>query len=59
MNIAINKIENWYLWPAYQQWSMNNNNNGQKIGYGAGTYKKVARDYIFELDKIYGIEILS
>jgi len=51
MNIAINKIENWYLWPAYQQWSMNNNNNGQKIGYGAGTYKKVARDYIFELDQ--------
>jgi hypothetical protein len=50
MEKAINKIENWYLWPAYQQWSMNNNNNGQKIGFGAGTYKKVARDYIYELD---------
>lgn len=51
MNIAINKVENWYLWPEYQQWSMNNNNNGQKIGYSAGTYKKVVRDYIFDLDK--------
>jgi len=51
MNIAVNKVENWYLWPEYQQWSMNNNNNGQKIGYSAGTYKKVVRDYIFDLDK--------
>jgi hypothetical protein len=52
MEKAINKIENWYLWPAYQQWSMNNNNNGQKIGFGAGTYKKVARDFKLKLESM-------
>jgi hypothetical protein len=47
---AIHKIENWYLDPLYQKWSMVNNNNGQKILGGAATYKRAARDYIFSLD---------
>lgn len=44
-------IVNWYHTDAYQQWSMNNNSNGTKIGYTASTYKKAARDYIFDFDK--------
>jgi len=47
---ASDTIVNWYHTRDYQQWSMVNNNNGTKIGYTAATYKKVARDYIFELD---------
>jgi hypothetical protein len=30
---------------------MNNNSNGTKIGYTASTYKKAARDYIFDFDR--------
>jgi hypothetical protein len=30
---------------------MANNNNGTKIGLTAATYKKVARDYIFDFDR--------
>jgi len=48
---AIHAIENWYLDPLYQRWSMANNNNGTKILGGAATYKKVAREYIYEFDK--------
>lgn len=47
---AIHKIENWYLDPLYQKWSMVNNNNGQKILGGAATYKLAAREYIYSLD---------
>ena len=45
-----NKIINWYHTDEYQLWSMCNNNNGDKIGNSAATYKQVARDYIFDLD---------
>ncbi len=47
---AIHAVENWYLDPGYQHWSMVNNNNGEKIGHGAATYKKAARDYIWSFD---------
>lgn len=50
-NTAIHTIENWYNDPLYQNWSMNNNNNGQKIQGGPATYKKAARDYIYSFDK--------
>lgn len=42
---------NWYNSTAYQQWSMVNNNNGEKIEYTATTYKMAARRYIYSLDK--------
>ena len=48
---AIHAIENWYNDPLYQNWSMNNNNNGTKIGHTAATYKQAARDYIYEFDR--------
>lgn len=48
---AIHRVENWYLDPGYQHWSMVNNNNGEKIGHSAATYKKAARDYIWDLDR--------
>jgi len=47
---AYDTIVNWYHTDDYQLWSMNNNNNGNKIGGSAATYKQVARDYIFDLD---------
>ena len=50
-NTAILKVENWYLDPLYQRWSMTNNNNGEKILGGAATYKRAAREYIYSLDK--------
>jgi hypothetical protein len=50
-NRAIHAIDNWYNDPVYQHWSMNNNNNGQKIGGGPATYKKAARDFIYDFDK--------
>jgi hypothetical protein len=50
-NTAIHKVENWYMDAGYQQWSMNNNNNGQKIIGGPATYKQAARDYIYSLDE--------
>jgi len=49
-NRAIHTIENWYNDPLYQQWSLNNNGNGEKIGHSAASYKKAARDYIYEFD---------
>jgi hypothetical protein len=48
---ANDTIVNWYHTTDYQQWSMANNNNGTKIGLTAATYKKVARDYIFDFDR--------
>lgn len=48
---AIASIENWYMDPGYQQWSMNNNNNGQKIINGPASYKNAAKNYIYSFDK--------
>jgi len=48
---AIHTIENWFNDALYQHWSMNNNNNGQKILGGPATYKQAARDYIYDFDK--------
>ena len=48
---AILAQENWYNDVLFQKWSMNNNNNGVKIGNSSSTYKQAARDYIFEFDK--------
>lgn len=48
---AVYKIENWYNAENYQLWSMVNNNNGSKIGSTVISYKTIARDYIYELDK--------
>lgn len=42
---------NWFNTPEYQQWSMVNNNNGEKIQLTATTYKMAARRYIYDLDK--------
>lgn len=43
---------NWFSSQQYQLWSMNNNNNGQKIkGVSAATYKWVAREYIYSYDQ--------
>jgi hypothetical protein len=42
---------NWFNSVDYQQWSMVNNNNGEKIEYGPTTYKMAARKYIHDLDK--------
>ena len=48
---AIMSIENWYNDSEYQLWSMANNNNGQKIKQTPLSYKKVAKDYIYDFDK--------
>ena len=48
---AIHRIENWYSNRLFQLWSMNNNNNGQKIGNSAATYKQAGRDYIYDFDR--------
>jgi hypothetical protein len=50
---AITKyIINWFNTPDYQQWSMANNNNGQKIAKSSAThYKWAARCYIHEFDR--------
>jgi hypothetical protein len=48
---AIEKIHNWYNAVDYQLWSMNNNNNGQKIKNSINNYKSASRDYIFDFDK--------
>lgn len=42
---------NWGNTDDFQRWSMVNNNNGEKIGLGATTYKMAARKYIYDLDK--------
>jgi hypothetical protein len=49
--VVMSRIVNWYNSFDYQQWSMVNNNNGQKIEKTASTYKKAAKDYIWDLDR--------
>lgn len=50
--VAEEGVFSWYGSKDYQQWSMNNNNNGQKInGTRQSSYKHVARNYIHEFDK--------
>lgn len=44
-------VVNWYHTDDYQQWSMNNNNNGTKIQLTPASYKKVSRDYIYDYDQ--------
>lgn len=48
---TIYRIFNWFNGVEYQQWSMVNNNNGQKIKKSVSTYKSAARDYIYEIDQ--------
>jgi len=49
---AINDwIINWFNGQEYQLWSMANNNNGEKIGLTASTYKMAAREYIYDIDR--------
>lgn len=44
-------LVNWFTDVNYQQWSMNNNNNGQKIDkIDISTYKFAAKKYIYEFD---------
>lgn len=42
---------NWFNSKDYQQWSMVNNNNGEKINKSIATYKMAARRYIYDLDR--------
>ena len=49
--VVMSRIVNWYNNSEYQQWSMVNNNNGQKIEKTASSYKKAAKDYIWDLDR--------
>jgi len=42
---------NWFNSKDYQQWSMTNNNNGEKIKLEMNSYKMAAKKYIYELDK--------
>lgn len=45
-------IVNWYGSKKYQLWSMNNNNNGEKINGSLQTsYKWASRKYIYQFDK--------
>jgi hypothetical protein len=48
---VIDRQINWYNHHEYQLWSMNNNNNGQKIHKTVSTYKWAARKYIYDYDK--------
>lgn len=50
-NVINNWAVNWFGNKEYQQWSMVNNNNKEKIISGPTTYKMAARKYIFDLDK--------
>lgn len=49
--VVMHRIVNWFNSSEYQQWSMVNNNNGQKIEKTASTYKQAAKNYIWDLDK--------
>lgn len=46
-----NSFVHWYYTNDYQQWSMHNNNNGQKLGNTYASYKFAAKEYIYEFDK--------
>ena len=48
---SLDRTINWYNDPRYQQWSMANNNNGEKIRGGAASYKHAARRYIREFTR--------
>lgn len=48
---CIDSIENWFNGGEYQNWSMANNNNGNKIKNTLASYKFVQRQYIYEFDK--------
>lgn len=48
---CIDNIFNWFNGYEYQQWSMNNNNNGTKIRKTLATYKHVQKEYIYDFDK--------
>lgn len=50
-NILKKGLLNWYNGTDYQLWSMANNNNGNKIrGKTQGSYKWVAKKYIYDFD---------
>lgn len=49
--VAMDNIENWFNGGEYQQWSMVNNNNGEKIRESLATYKYAQRRYIYDVDK--------
>ena len=49
--IVIDRIVNWFNDEDYQRWSMVNNNNGTKIKNSILSYKTVAKDYIYSVDK--------
>jgi hypothetical protein len=45
-------IVNWFGSKEYQLWSLNNNNNGEKIcGSTQSSYKWASKKYIYEFDK--------
>lgn len=48
---VIDRVENWFNDQEYQLWSMANNNNGTKIKSSILSYKNVAKDYIYAVDK--------
>jgi hypothetical protein len=44
-------IFDWYCTDDYQNWSMVNNDSGEKINFHSTTLKMCARRYIYDLDK--------
>jgi hypothetical protein len=48
---CMDTILNWYSGIDYQRWSMVNNNNGQKIQSTHSSYKTVAKEYIWTVDR--------
>lgn len=44
-------VFDWFNNNDYQQWSMVNNNNGEKIEFGSTTLKLCAKRYIYDVDK--------
>ena len=51
LKTAINYTDDWYNNSNYSQWSMHNNNNGEKIGNSPITHKYAAKKYIWQFDK--------
>jgi hypothetical protein len=51
-DMLYNHLVNWFTHDDYQLWSMNNNNNGEKInGLDISTYKTASKKYIHDFDK--------
>ena len=51
-NIINHGVVNWYAGHNYQLWSLNNNNNGEKLyGTTQSSYKWASKKYIWEFDK--------